>query len=227
MAAPIAGFIQLPTDTGNTGKKVRTQSRVVGADTVHEHFFIAERQRRVLGVYRCATAQLTVSATAQNGTTTGFLWFYVPSAVSNTKARIRRLYFSTQHSTVLATPTAPRLALSRFTWTGTPTGTQITQQKVDTTYPASVVEVRTTSAGWTVTLDTGQPVAAGGIVGALTAVGAYAPVDLNVIDLSEAEDEWLVVGPSEGLVLWQDTAGTTSDTRKLNPVVVWDEIDTA
>lgn len=40
MAAPIADKIILPLDTGNTGKKVRTQTRLVGADTVHEHFFV-------------------------------------------------------------------------------------------------------------------------------------------------------------------------------------------
>lgn len=32
------GFIQLPDDASNTGKKVRTQSRAIGANTVHEHY---------------------------------------------------------------------------------------------------------------------------------------------------------------------------------------------
>ena len=44
MAAPIANKIILPDDSGNTGKKVRTQTRVVGADTVHEHFFVQGRR---------------------------------------------------------------------------------------------------------------------------------------------------------------------------------------
>jgi hypothetical protein len=35
-------FIQLPTDAANTGKKVRVNSRVVGADTVHEHFNVLQ-----------------------------------------------------------------------------------------------------------------------------------------------------------------------------------------
>jgi hypothetical protein len=36
-------FVQLPDDSGNTGKKVRTNARIVGGDTVHEHVFnIAE-----------------------------------------------------------------------------------------------------------------------------------------------------------------------------------------
>lgn len=36
-------FIQLPDDTGNTGKKVRTVTRVTGSDTVHEHVFLVVR----------------------------------------------------------------------------------------------------------------------------------------------------------------------------------------
>lgn len=35
-----ANYIRLPDDTLLTGKKVRTNDRVVGADTVHEHFMI-------------------------------------------------------------------------------------------------------------------------------------------------------------------------------------------
>lgn len=35
-----ASFVQLPDDSINLGKKVRTNTRVVGADTVHEHYFL-------------------------------------------------------------------------------------------------------------------------------------------------------------------------------------------
>ncbi len=40
MAAPVAGYVQLPSDTANTGKKNRTQTKAVGSDTVHEHFVV-------------------------------------------------------------------------------------------------------------------------------------------------------------------------------------------
>jgi hypothetical protein len=33
-------FVVLPTDALNSGKKVRTQTRVVNAETVHEHYSI-------------------------------------------------------------------------------------------------------------------------------------------------------------------------------------------
>lgn len=48
-----------------------------------------------------------------------------------------------------------------------------------------------------------------------------------MIDPAADEDEWLVLVPGEGFVIWQDTAGTTSDTRKFNIQLLWDEIDTA
>lgn len=35
-------YVQLPSDTGNTGKLVRTNTRVVGGSTVHEHFMIIQ-----------------------------------------------------------------------------------------------------------------------------------------------------------------------------------------
>ncbi|HKS16986.1 MAG TPA: hypothetical protein VJU16_06720, partial [Planctomycetota bacterium] len=82
MAGPVAAFVRLPDDASNTGKKVRTQSRVIGSDTVHEHFFIPTMKAEILGVYRWALDQQTVQASAQNGTSTGFFWAHVPSAVS-------------------------------------------------------------------------------------------------------------------------------------------------
>lgn len=226
MAAPIANKIIIPDDSGNLGKKVRTQSRAVGADTVHEHFFIEARQAEVLGVYRRAMDQQTIAAAAQNGTSTGFLWAHVPIAVTNKWARLRRIYFSSQHATVLATPTAPRIACSLFTFTGSASGASITAGKINSSFPSAILDLRTAVTGLTVTM--GQKIAAGAILGALTAVGAYsASPDINIMDPGEAEDEWPIIKPGEGIVLWQDTAGTTLDTRKFNPVLVWDEIDVA
>lgn len=224
MAAPVASFIRTPDDSGNTGKKVRSQTRVIGADTVHEHFVVPVRQAELLGVYRLALAQQTVQASAQNGTSTGFLWAHVPSAISNKWARIRRLYCSSQHSTALATPTAPRVVLTRFTFTGTASGASVTAGKVESGYPTPIFDLRTASTGLTVTLVAAM--CAAGLAGAITAVGAYHPVDMDLIN-TEAEDGFLVAKPGEGFVLYQDVAGTASDTRKLNPVIAWDEVDKA
>jgi hypothetical protein len=225
MAAPVAADVRLPDDSGNTGKRVRTQSRVVGANTVHEHFFIASKQAEVLGVYRLAMPQQTALAAAQNGTSTGFLWANVPAAVSNKWTRIRRATVDSQHSTVLATPTAPRLVLTRFSFTGTPSGASLTAAKVNESMPATILDLRTAVTGMTVTLST--PLGSAGLCGSMTAVGAYAPSVNDIIKPENSEDEWPVVKPGNGFVLYQDTAGTTSDTRKFNPTIVWDDIDVA
>ena len=95
MVAPVAAFVQLPLDTGNTGKKTRTQTRVIGADTVHETFVVMSSQRNYFGVYGAHSGNLTIQATATNGTTTGFLWFINPVG-SALKCAIARLRYAHQ-----------------------------------------------------------------------------------------------------------------------------------
>lgn len=224
MAGPVAAKVNLPDDSGNTGPKVRTQTRVVGGNTVHEHFFISQRQAEILAVYRAVLDQQTVQAAAQNGTSSGFLWAHVPVAVANKKARLRKIMVDTQHSSALATPTAPRLVAQRFTFTGTASGATVAASKTNSGDPAAVLDLRTAVTGLTVSLV--NKFKAFGIVGALTAVGAYAPAPI-VLGLHDAEDEWHTFASGEGFVLWQDVAGTAADTRKLNISLLWDEIDTA
>jgi hypothetical protein len=224
MAAPLADKVLLPSDTGNAGKKVRTQTRVVGADTVHEHFFVTARGAQVLGIYQATLAQITAVAAAQNGTSTGSLWLHVPTAITNKKVRIRRVIFSAQHATAFAGVSAPRLAFSRMTFTGTASGAQVTGIKCDTTMPSAVADLRTAVTGLTPTLV--GTLAAAPFGGALTAVGAYTATPFDLIQ-SDSEDDWWVFAPGEGLAIWQDTAGTTSDTRVANLTLAWDEIDTA
>lgn len=226
MAAPVAGNVRLPDDSGNTGKRVRTQSRVVGADTVHEHFYVMTRAAAVLGVYRLALVQATVAAAAQNGTTAGFLFGHMGSGVSGKAMRIRRLSFSTQHSTALATPTAPRLIAKRYTSSGALSGTALAPSKVDTTMPAHSSIFSLVNTGNTV-VHVGDGLGCAGIAGALTAVGAYEPCDKALVDPAADEDNWPVFRPGEGFVVYQDTAGTASDTRKINVLLVFDEIDIA
>lgn len=223
MTAPAAAFIQLPDDSGNSGKKIQTQSESVGGNTVHSHYYVSRRSAKVGGIYRAALAQGTITATAMNGTSTGFLWVHIPTAVTTIAARIRRLWVTTQHSSALATPTAPRIVATRFTFTGTASGAQVTPDKVDTTFGAASLDLRTAVTGLTPSLV--SALASAAVVGAVTAVGAYAPLDVNLVDPASDEDEWPVLRGGEGYVLYQDVAGTTSDTRKVNINILWDEID--
>lgn len=221
---PVAAKFSIADRVANAMKHLRTQTRLVGADQVHEQFFIKNRLAQLLGVYRLGLPQQTVQASAQNGTATGFLWAHVPLAVVGKKARLRNILVDSQHSTVLATPSAPRLACSRFTFTGAASGAQLVAGKIDPAYPAAVLDLRTAPTGLTVTL--GTVLALAGLTGALTAVGAYSPAPV-VMGFADEEDDWNVFGPGDGFVIWQDTAGTTSDTRKINITPVWDEIDVA
>ena len=87
MAAPLASKITLPDDSGNVGKKVRTQTRVVGVDTVHEHFFIPISSRKITGIYNfnVGTAYL-VTVGAQTGTSTAIAWLVNPANTSAEKS---------------------------------------------------------------------------------------------------------------------------------------------
>jgi hypothetical protein len=207
-----AAFVQLPLDTGNTGKKVRTISRVVGADTVHEHFFIMSSARDYLGVYGYHSGKQVIQAAATNGTTTGFWWLINPIGTT-IKVGIERLRYIHQQGTNLVTATIPRVALALITFTGTASGAAITPGKIASMYPAAQGSMRTASTGLTVTLgailDATLPFVNTGTI-AYTAT--MANFDDNVA-ISEMSDIQLAAG--EGAVCYQPDAGTTSDTRIL------------
>jgi hypothetical protein len=210
MAAPVASYVQLPSDTGNTGKKVRTQTRVVGADTVHEHFFIPISQRSKLGLYHFSSGKLTVQASAHNGTTTGFLW-WVNAAGSGVKAALRRLNIQTNFVTSLSTPTAPRLLFTRFTATGTPSGAQITPAKRGSSDAANVTTLRTASTGLTVTLVADVFATLPAVTAGTAGLMFMAPTQQEMVP--QDEDGYPILLAGEGIVGYQPDAGTASDTR--------------
>jgi hypothetical protein len=227
MAAPVPAIIKLPDDSAGAGPKIRGQSQVVGANTVFEHYYVQTRQAKILSIYRLALVQNTVLAAAQNGTTAGMLFGHMPSTVSGKAMRLRRLSASSQHSTALATPTAPRLLVRRYTSSGGLSGALLAPNINDSLVhitPACLFSLANTG---TTVVHVGIGFGTIGLTGALTAVGAYHPDFIDVIDPGEDEDDWPVFRPGEGFVVYQDVAGTTSDTRKFNLQLVADEIDTA
>lgn len=225
MAAPIASMIQLPLDTGNTGKKVRTQTRVVGADTVHEHFFIPTSIDSKVGLFRAHSGTLTIPTAAHNGTTTGHLWFFNP--VGNAiKARLRRLRETTQVVSGAIDLTAPRQLFNLITFTGTPSGATITPAKRDSTDAAATCTLRTASTGATVTLGavmrhTGVP--------AINATLASATIQVNLPPCvyppwDPDEEECPVFRAGEGAVLYSADASTTAN-RRLFSDWAWEEFE--
>lgn len=227
MAKPIANKIILPLDTGNTGKNVRTQTRVVGADTVHEHFWVPLRQAQIVSIYRLALVQATVAASAQNGTTAGLLFGHMPASATTRAMRLRRLSVSSQHSTALATPTAPRLLVRRFTSAAALSTSLIAPNLNDSVAHATPACLYSLVNTGVTVVHVGIGFGTAGITGAITAVGAYPTPYQDIIDPSADEDDWPVFHPGQGFVVYQDVAGTTADTRKLNIQMLCDEIDIA
>lgn len=215
MAAPIAGFVQLPSDSGNTGKKIRTQSRVVGADTVHEHFFVLTYPRDVRGMFYGHSGRLTVQASA-HGALAGFMWL-VNQAATGVRAAVRRLKFMSGPTAVTAFASSPRITVERVTFTGTPSGATITPAFRDSTDTTNACTLRTASTGMSLTA--GATVRGWMVPCVMTAVGTGIPVEQvwePVDDLGET-----IIREGEGLVWRQPDAGTTSDTRLAICDVSW------
>jgi hypothetical protein len=225
MAAPVAGFVQLPLDTGNTGKKVRTQTRTVGADSVHEHFFIPISQYSKVGFFRAHGGVLTIPTAAHNGTTTGHLWFF--NFIGNTiKARLRRLRETVQVVAGAIDLTAPRQLFALITFTGTPSGATITPAKRDSTDAAATMTLRTASTGATVTL--GAILRHAGVP-AITATASSATVQTMHLPAvyppwDPDEEECPVLRAGEGIVLYSGDASTTAN-RRLFSDWAWEEFE--
>jgi hypothetical protein len=230
MAAPAKTFIQLPADSGNTGKKVQAQQEVVGADTVLAHYFIQRSAKKIVSRWGFVSALNSVQASAHANNTGGFLWIQVPIG-SAIRCRLRKL--ALQITSVLEVDylTAPRIALTRFTFTGTASGATVGQSRVAVSAPtggaadaAPVAQVRTAITGMTCTYEAGYYWSAMVPVLGLTTSGMFWADSRQVLDPND-EDEFLDFGPGEGLVIWQPDAGTASDGRRFVVTGRFDEYD--
>jgi hypothetical protein len=229
MARPVAGKIVLPSDAANAGPKVRTQTRVVGADTVHEHMFVPISREKLLGLYWWVpTAAQSVQASAQNGTSAAFGWLAMPPSL-NVRGRVRRLEVVFEQG---AAPTAdhltlPRIAFQKFSFTGTPSGASITPLKRHTSDAANSSNFYTAATGMTITLGAFGPTYIPPGIDFATAVGQNVVSKVNEPFNPQAEDEYFDYGPGEGFVLYQPDAGTTTDVRRFNFKLYIDEYDNA
>lgn len=200
-------ILQLPGD--GIGKKIDALSLTVGGNLVHQQRVIARRNERTLTTRYSFTTAGVVGASADSSNVGRV---YVENDPDSTVLiAVTRVKFTSQHASVLATPTAPRYVLRSFTFTGnTPSGTQVTGVKQDSTLAAkdSNWDVRTAATGMTITeagdLDTFYPVAA------LTAVAASTP---HMAEWKPESDVPLILRAGQGLMLKQIDAGTASDTR--------------
>ena len=220
MSAPTANKIILPLDTSNTGKKIRTQQRLVGSDLVEEHFFVPVRQADILGIYFCPYNG-TIIATAHSFGTSGFFWLINP-ADSTILINIRRINIQSNIATSLTTPTCPRIAFTRFSFTGTASGATLSGAKRKTSDENAQGSFRTAITG--MTLSTQQdflyfcpPVAVG-----TAGWGLCPPSQEEFVPLSD--ETFMSLTAAEGICCWQADNGSTSDTRKFFVNLIWEEI---
>lgn len=213
MAAPVASMIQLPLDTGNTGKKVRSQTRVIGADTVHAHYFIPQSDRSTLGEYKYTSAVLTVPAAVHTGQLTGFLWIANPVG-SAVKVAVKRITVNTQFSALAVDLLPGELRFSRMTFTGVNSGAQITPAKRDSTDAANVGNVWTTSATWAVTLGGTAYAMQHQTMDLITGGGGHWNPFLQEWNPDREAGE-LILRAGEGISIWHAVAVTTANRRMI------------
>lgn len=225
MAAPVADKIILPLDTGNTGKKKRTQTRVVGADTVHSDFIVLDTVRNILGTYYATTGTIAFPTAAHNGTTTGYAWLYNPVG-SAVKMAISRCVIESQFTVLTAVDvTVPRQAMSLFTFSGTGSGAQVLPAKRDSTDAAAVGQLRTAMTGLTISL--GNMIKAD--FPAVLATAASATIQAHPSpyvssELDPGEDSQIILRAGEGVVFWSADASTTAN-RRFSADIRWIEFE--
>lgn len=213
MATPVAAFIQLPDDSGNTGKKNRSQTRVVGANTVHEHFVVCVSKRSYVGFYWANVPFQTIPTAAQNGTSTGNWWLFNPVGSAN-KITLRRFSTMMQFAALGLDLVPGQFRMSLFTFTGTASGAQITLGKADSTYPAPTANLRTAMTGLTITLGATiweelgpvHELATGG-------AGVWNPL-VGLERNPDDEDAEIILRAGEGVVDWSALALTTANRRQ-------------
>jgi hypothetical protein len=218
--AVLDSIIQLPLDTGNTGKMKRTQTRTVGANTVHTDYVIVEDPRELVGVYKCSSGVLTVPIAVHNGTTTGFAWLSNPIG-SNIAMYVNRLTYKQAFTALAVDLLVGELETSRFTFTGVNSGVSRTPAKIDSNHPAAQGQMFTSFATAVSTL--GSEIES---TFYLTMPSAT-PTAVSEIQLDEwiptnAHEE-LILRPGEGIVVWHAAAVTTAN-RRLLIIASWDEV---
>lgn len=209
------GFVQVAPDS--TGKMLRTRSRTVGTNTVHEQYVITSGSDAV-PINRVWSTSLRVpfpqTATAVAAAGTVAIWSCWNGGITN-MVSIRRLVCEVDSSTSHAA-LSPILRLFRMTaQAGTPGNTVITPQAQYTADPAfaAAVAIRAnhTGDGAAGTLALGTLATAPlwaqtmprQVGGTTTNATFYAPTEFNLLpnDSVLMQQDPLILRPSEGCAL--------------------------
>lgn len=191
-------YIILPTD--GAGKKVRTVSKSISAQTVYSEFQVEDSKLNFQGAYLMC---LRIAGSASAGYQ--YLSVYNPSG-SGRVFKFKYVTISVDTGSV-----ANQIKVTRTTSLGT--GTSQTATKKHSSFSASVSNVRSALSG-NATLDKDVL----GIAKPTTATFKLLDVDYTTTTL---EDDQIVLREVEGLVIQQLSAGAV--TEYLNITVEWDE----
>jgi hypothetical protein len=158
-----------------------------------------------------------LNATGHTGAS-GFWYLYNPLA-SGKRVYVKRVVLRAATTTALITLTAPRIGVTRFSYTGTITATAIAPAKMESS-EATPTALPVTGGMGTAVMTAGATCTSFIIGGAMTAVGAGMIAEQQYNALTGEE---LILVEGEGLSFNQMDASTGSDTRVCCFTVVWEE----
>lgn len=172
-----------------------------------------------VGSYAVAGAQINCTAAA-DAANVGRQWLVNPVG-SGKYVALKRVHIGAGINGALAVAlaAAPQMQLTRFSFTGTPSGAVITPAKRATADAAPVGSLRTAATGMTVTAV--APIYTYNIAQVLSAIGEYSP-PLAVLDF-RIEDQ-IILAPGEGIMIRQASAGAAAaEARFLQVDWAWEE----
>lgn len=172
-----------------------------------------------VGSYAVAGPQINATAAA-DAANVGKQWLVNPVGSGKFLA-LKRAHFGAGLNGALAVAlaAAPQMQLTRFSFTGTPSGAIAAAAKRATADATPVGSLLTASTGMTITAI--APIYTYNIAQILSVVGEYSP-PLAVLDF-RIEDQ-IILAPGEGLMIRQASAGAAaSEARFLQVDWAWEE----
>lgn len=172
------------------------------------------------GLFRVVPAVSAVQAAADAAT--AGRWFFINPLGSGRQVLFREAEVQCQIIDGTTTDTVPRVAIQRFTFTGTATGAEVT---------SATLEHDATPVAKLLTASTGLTLTAGGILWAFLldstvqfGGGAARTVTIPPPEFHHFHPATHVhLDPGQGLMCRQPDAGTASDPRRFLMVLEWSE----
>lgn len=180
-------------------------------------------RRSLRGLYYASSGAVAYTSAA-DGATGGDIW--IVNTSPTVVAYIREVRFTSNIAALALLTALPRIQMERMTFTGAPSGPQITPARRDSADPANTATVRTTNAG--MVISTGAIIKSfappsSDVVGGLLAANASSSVPVEQIFVGDI-DSFIVLRQNQGVVFRQATAGSLTENRQYNVDFIWEEI---